>query len=219
VLAEIGRIGLPVGLQYFMEVAAFAFGAIMMGWLGAVPLSAHQIAISLAAITFLAASGIGTASTIMVSNFHGQHRYEELRKTGHAAFRLVLMFMGFTAITFAILRNWLPSLFVSDPEVLAIASGLLIIAALFQLSDGLQMVTISTLRGLADVQIPMWIAMVAYWVIALPCSYLFAFVLDVGPPGIWYGYLTGLTAAAGAMFWRFEVLSKRLIREHGLKTE
>ncbi|MBI1191678.1 MAG: MATE family efflux transporter [Bacteroidetes bacterium] len=214
VLTEIGRIGLPVGLQYFMEVAAFALGAIMMGWLGAVPLSAHQIAISLAAITFLAASGIGTASTIMVSNFHGQHRYEELRKTGHSAFRLVLAFMGFTAITFAIFRNWLPSLFVNDPEVLAIASGLLIVAALFQLSDGLQMVTISTLRGLADVQIPMWIAMVAYWVIALPCSYLFAFVLDFGPPGIWYGYLTGLTAAAAAMFWRFEVLTKRLIRQN-----
>ncbi len=212
VLKEIGKIGLPVGLQYFMEVAAFAAGAIMMGWLGAIPLSAHQIAISLAAMTFLAASGLGTASTIMVSNMHGQHRYVELRKTGHAAFRLVLVFMAMTAIAFALLRNWLPGWFVNDPEVAAIAAGLLVIAALFQLSDGMQMVTISTLRGLSDVKIPMYIAMVAYWVIALPCSYLFAFVLDYGPPGIWYGYLTGLTAAAVAMYFRFEVLTKRLIR-------
>ncbi len=215
ILGEIGRIGLPVGMQYFMEVAAFALGAIMMGWLGAVPLSAHQIAISLAAMTFLAASGIGTASTIMVSNLHGQARYTDLRKTGHAAFRLVMVFMGGTAIAFALLRNWLPQIFINDPEVEAIASGLLIVAAIFQLSDGMQMVTISTLRGLADVKIPMWIAMVAYWVIALPSSYLFAFEMDFGPPGIWYGYLTGLTAAAIAMFMRFEVLSKRLIRLHG----
>jgi MATE family multidrug resistance protein len=211
VLGEIGRIGLPVGLQYFMEVAAFALGAIMMGWLGAVPLSAHQIAITMAAITFLAASGIGTASTIMISNMHGQHRYRELRETGHAAFRLVLMFMTFTAISFLVLRNWLPGRFVDDPEVAAIASGLLIIAGLFQLSDGLQMVTISSLRGLADVRIPMWIAAVAYWVVALPCSYLFAFVLDMGPPGIWYGYLTGLTAAALAMYRRFDVLTRRML--------
>lgn len=215
VLSEIGRIGLPVGMQFFMEVAAFAFGAIMMGWLGAVPLAAHQIAISLAAITFLAASGVGTASTIMVSNLHGQHLFSDLRKTGHAAFRLVFAFMGLTAITFAILRDRLPLIFVDDPEVQAIASGLLVVAALFQLSDGLQMVTISTLRGLSDVQIPMWIALVAYWGIALPCSYFFAFALDFGPPGIWYGYLTGLTAAAAALYLRFEVLTKKLQREEG----
>ena len=218
ILKEIGRIGFPVGMQYFMEVAAFALGAIMMGWLGAVPLSAHQIAISLAAMTFLAASGIGTASTIMVSNLHGQHKYVELRKTGHAAFRLVLVFMGMTAITFAVLRNWLPTWFVNDPEVTAIASGLLVVAAIFQLSDGMQMVTISTLRGLSDVQIPMWIALFAYWGIALQCCYLFAFVFDFGPPGIWYGYLTGLTAAAAAMYMRFEVLTKRLVRQNETKS-
>ena len=80
------------------------------------------------------------------------------------------------------------------------------------------MVTISTLRGLSDVQIPMWIALFAYWGIALPCCYLFAFVFDFGPPGIWYGYLTGLTAAAAAMYMRFEVLTKRLVRQNETKS-
>lgn len=216
ILGEIARIGFPVGMQFFMEVAAFALGAIMMGWLGEVPLSAHQIAITLAATTFLAASGIGTASTIMISTYHGQHQYTQLRQAGHAAFRLVFVFMGFTALTFALLRNILPGLFVHEADVVAIASGLLLVAAIFQLSDGMQMVFISSLRGLADVKVPMYIAFISYWVIALPTSYLFAFVLGYGPPGIWYGYLTGLTCAALALFIRFEILTKRLIVNHDL---
>ncbi len=216
ILGEIGKIGFPVGLQFFMEVAAFACGAIMMGWFGKVPQAAHHIAITLASATFLTASGFGMASTIMISNYHGKHQYIELRKAGHAAFRLVFVFMGCTALAFAFFRNELPTFFAKadSVEVMTIASGLLIIAAIFQLSDGLQMVVISSLRGLADVQIPMFIAFVAYWVIALPCSYVFAFVLDLGPPGIWYGYLTGLTCAAVSLFIRFEILTKGLIKRH-----
>lgn len=219
VLGEIGKIGFPVGLQFFMEVAAFAFGAIMMGWLGKVPQAAHHIAITLAATTFLAASGIGTASTIMISNYHGQHQYLQLRRVGHAAFRLAFVFMSFTAICFAMLSDVLPTYFINNEnlEVAAIASGLLVVAALFQLSDGMQMVVISSLRGLADVKIPMYIAFVSYWVIALPSCYLFAFVLNLGPPGIWYGYLTGLTVAAIAFLIRFEILTKRLIVHHDME--
>jgi multidrug resistance protein, MATE family len=215
VLTDLGKVGIPIGLQFFMEVATFALGAIMMGWLGKVPQSAHQIAITLAATTFLAASGIGTAATIVLSNLKGQHQYGQLRKAGYAAFRLVLVFMGFTAIGFAVFRDALPTYFINenDMEVAAIASGLLVIAALFQLSDGLQMVGISCLRGLGDVEVPMWMALVCYWVIALPSSYIFAFVLDLGPPGIWYGYLTGLTLAGVAFLVRFNLLTKRMQKE------
>lgn len=211
-LSELGKVGLPIGLQFFMEVATFALGAIMMGWLGKVPQSAHQIAITLAATTFLAASGIGTAATIMLSNLHGQQQYVQLRKAGYAAYRLVLLFMVFTAIGFAAFSDILPTYFINeeDYEVAAIASGLLVVAALFQLSDGLQMIGISCLRGLGDVEVPMWMALVCYWVIALPSSYIFAFVLQLGPPGIWYGYLMGLTLAGVAFWVRFNVLTKRL---------
>ncbi len=214
ILAELGKVGLPIGLQFFMEVATFALGAIMMGWLGKVPQSAHHIAINLAATTFLAASGIGTAATILLSNLHGQKQYGHLRKAGYAAFRLVLVFMSITAICFAVFRDVLPTYFINenDMEVAAIASGLLVVAALFQLSDGLQMVGISCLRGLGDVEVPMWMALVCYWVIALPSSYVFAFVLDLGPPGIWYGYLTGLTLAGIVFLYRFNVLTKRLAK-------
>lgn len=213
-LTELGKVGLPIGLQFFMEVATFALGAIMMGWLGKVPQSAHQIAITLAATTFLAASGIGTAATIMLSNLHGQKQYLQLRKAGYAAYRLVLLFMLFTAIGFAAFKDILPTYFINegDYEVAIIASGLLVVAALFQLSDGLQMVGISCLRGMGDVEVPMWLALVCYWIIALPSSYIFAFTLDLGPPGIWYGYLTGLTLAGIVFFVRFNTLTKRLLK-------
>lgn len=213
-LIELGKVGLPIGLQFFMEVATFALGAIMMGWLGKVPQSAHHIAITLAATTFLAASGLGTAATIMLSNLYGQQQYIQLRKAGYAAIRLVLMFMSVTAIGFAVFRDVLPTYFINenDVEVVAIASGLLVVAALFQLSDGLQMIGISCLRGLGDVKVPMWMALVCYWVIALPSSYIFAFVLNLGPPGIWYGYLTGLTLAGIVFLVRFNMLTKRLLK-------
>jgi MATE family multidrug resistance protein len=154
--------------------------------------------------------GISQANTIRVSHQMGLKDFWALKMAAGASTHLVLVFMGFMAIIFVVARNYLPFLFTSDPAVIPIASGLLVIAAIFQLFDGLQVVMLSTLRGMADVKIPMGIAIVAYLGIGIPTSYIFSFLLHAGPQGIWYGYLIGLGLAGIFFYFRFRrVLSKK----------
>lgn len=212
IIKEVTKIGLPIGLQYLMEVGAFAGGAIMMGWLGATPQAAHQIAIQLAAFTFLIASGIGTGATIIVSNQHGKGDYKTLRLAAHTSFWMVLALMVVFAAMFALLHKVLPAMFIDDQEVIAIAGSLLLVAAIFQLFDGFQNVVISVLRGMSDVLIPTLFTFIAYWVIAIPGGYFFAFTCELGPMGIWLGYLTGLASASFLLFFRFEAATLKRIK-------
>ena len=198
------KIGVPIAFQIIVEVIAFSIGAIMMGWLGEVPLAAHQVAIGLASFTYMISLGISQANTIRVSHQMGVKDYKALKMAAFASTHLVLVFMSSMGIVFIFARNYLPYMFTVDPEVVKIASGLLIIAAIFQIFDGLQVVMLSTLRGMADVKLPMFIAFFAYLFLGIPTSYLLAFQLMLGPQGIWYGYLVGL-GAAGILFWfRFQ---------------
>ncbi|KAF0235548.1 MAG: multidrug resistance protein MATE [Prolixibacteraceae bacterium] len=186
------KIGIPIAFQITIEGIAFSIGAIMMGWLGEVQLAAHQVAIGLASYT------------IRVSHQMGVKDYKALKMAAFASTHLVLVFMSIMGIVFVIARNLLPFLFTDDTEVIKIAAGLLIIAAIFQVFDGLQVVMLSTLRGMADVKLPMFIAFFAYLALGIPASYLLAFQIGLGPQGIWYGYLVGL-GAAGILFWlRFQ---------------
>lgn len=189
--------GLPIAGQIILEVMAFAAGAVMMGWLGAVPLAAHQIAIGLASLTFMVALGISSAATIRISQLHGRGDREGVKAAGYAAMVLVLGYNVITATLFLTLRHQLPYLYVSDPEVIALAAQLLIFAGLFQIFDGMQTVVLGVLRGVNDVRVPTIIATVAYGLVALPVSYICAFPLGLGAPGIWIGYLGGLGVAAG----------------------
>jgi multidrug resistance protein, MATE family len=203
------RIGIPIAFQIIVEVIAFSVGAIMMGWHGKVPLAAHQVAIGLATFTYMISLGISQANTIRVSHQMGLHDYNGLKMAAFASTHLVLAFMSVMGIVFIVTRNFLPYLFTTDAEVITIAAGLLIIAAVFQVFDGLQVVMLSTLRGMADVKIPMIFAIVAYLFIGLPISYFFSFILNTGPVGIWYGYLAGL-GIAGIMFYlRFQYNLKK----------
>ena len=203
-------VGIPIAFQIIIEVSAFAIGAIMMGWIGETELAAHQVAIGIASFTFMICLGISQATTIRVSHQMGIREGETIKSIALASTQLVLLFMTVMAVLFITLRHKLPLLFSSDPAVMEIASGLLIIAAFFQLFDGLQVIMLSVLRGMSDVRIPMFLAILAYLFVALPVSYLFAFTLGVGPAGIWYGYLVGL-ALAGSMFYlRFRHMLKRL---------
>lgn len=204
------KIGIPIAFQIIVEVITFSIGAIMMGWIGEIPLAAHQVAIGMASFTYMISLGISQANTIRVSHQMGLKDFWALKMAAGASTHLVLVFMGFMAIIFVVARNYLPFLFTSDPAVIPIASGLLVIAAIFQLFDGLQVVMLSTLRGMADVKIPMGIAIVAYLGIGIPTSYIFSFVLHAGPQGIWYGYLIGLGLAGIFFYFRFRrVLSKK----------
>lgn len=209
ILWDVTKIGMPIGAQYLMEVGAFTAGALMMGWLGAIPQAAHQIAIQLAAFTFLIAGGIGTGATIVVSNQHGKGDASTLRLAAHTALWMVLGLMAFFAMMFAVLHNVLPAMFIDDQEVIAIAGSLLFVAAIFQLFDGFQNVIISILRGMSDVMIPTLYTFIAYWVLAIPGGYLFTFVFDLGPSGVWLGYLVGLSSASVLLFIRFEWISKK----------
>ncbi|MBE0644600.1 MAG: MATE family efflux transporter [Bacteroidetes bacterium] len=211
VISRILRLGLPSGIQYVFEAGSFSFAAIMIGWLGATALAAHQIALSLASVSFMITLGIANAATIRVGNEVGRGDGHEVRRAGFSAVFMGMTMMGMAAISFIVLRNILPTLYIDDPAVIAIASHLLILAALFQLSDGMQVVGHGILRGMTDVTIPMFIAVFAYWGIGIPTSYILAFIVGWGPEGVWMGFVAGLTTAALSFVFRFHLLSRRMI--------
>ena len=198
------KIGIPIGFQLIVEVTAFAVGAVMMGWLGDVTLAAHQVAIGMASFTYMISLGVSQANTIRVSHQIGIRDYVSMRMAALASTHLVLGFMSIAAIVFIVARKILPLLFTTDPAVVEIAASLLIIAAIFQFFDGLQVVMQSTLRGMADVTVPMFIAFIAYLLIGLPSSYILAFVFGIGAQGVWYGYVVGLAIAGILFYFRFQ---------------
>jgi multidrug resistance protein, MATE family len=206
------KIGIPSGLQFIFEVGAFGFAAIMMGWLGAKTLAAHQIAINLASVSYMMASGLSAAAAIRVGNQLGRKDIPTLRRAGFTIYAMVLIFMGVCALLFVFGREFLPSLYIQDAEVIAIAAPLIVIAGLFQLSDGAQVVGLGALRGMADVKIPTLLTFIAYWVIGLPSGYVLAFYTPLGSQGIWFGLLIGLTVVAIALFIRFHKLTKRMLQ-------
>lgn len=202
------KIGVPIGFQLTFEVSAFALAAVMIGWLGAEQLAAHQIALSLAAVTYMLASGIGSAATVKVGQYLGTGNNTGLRLSALSAGKIVIIFMIAAGIFFIIFRNNLPWLFNKDESVITLASGLLIIAAFFQVSDGLQVVAQGALRGLSDVKMPTYIAFLSYFVVGLPVAYIFGFLLEYGAVGVWWGLLIGLSTSAVLQIVRFIRLSR-----------
>ncbi|MFC3414153.1 MATE family efflux transporter [Algoriphagus hitonicola] len=207
------KIGIPTGFQYIFEVSAFGSAAIMMGWIGVNALAGHQIALNLASISYMMAAGLSTAGMIRVSNQIGKNNRKAMREAGMVVFGMVLVFMATTAILFVTLRNFLPTLYIDDPEVIAMSATLLIIAGMFQLSDGVQVVGLGVLRGMEDVKFPTWITLLAYWVLGLPLGYFLAFELEMGAVGVWYGLLIGLSITAVVLFYRFHKLSLRQLKQ------
>jgi MATE family multidrug resistance protein len=207
---KILAIGIPSGLQWVFEVGAFAFAVIMIGWISPKAQAAHQVALSIAAVTYMMASGLSAAASVKVGNQFGLKDNHGVRIAGFSAFVMVLVFMGLMALCFILFRNWLPTFFTNDLEVISTSSTLLVIAAFFQLSDGTQVVGLGALRGLNDVKIPTIITLIAYWVIGLPMSYLLAFKFNLGVEGIWYGLSIGLGVSAILLFSRFNYISKKV---------
>lgn len=208
-ILEITKMGFPIGLQYAMEVSAFSVGSIIVGTISAEALAAHQIALNLAATTFMMAGGIGSAATISLSNYLGQGLFKEIRRSGFTSIAMVLIFMSFSALIFILFNEFLPSLYIESKSVLAIASSLMIIAGFFQISDGVQVVILGALRGIHDVKIPTWVTSISYWVLTIPLAYIFVNYYNVGPEGVWYAYLIGLSFTATTLTYRFHLLSKK----------
>ncbi|MCH7411593.1 MATE family efflux transporter [Belliella sp. DSM 111904] len=210
------RIGVPTGFQYIFEVGAFSTAAIMMGWIGVTALAAHQIAINLASISYMMASGLSSAAMVRVGNQLGRNDIKTLREAGFTVFAMVALFMLISAFIFIVFREFLPSLYIDDPVVISMSASLLVIAGIFQLSDGIQVVGLGALRGMADVKVPTIITLIAYWVIGLPLGYFFAFILDLKELGVWYGLLIGLSITGVMLLVRFHTLSKGLLRKKTL---
>jgi multidrug resistance protein, MATE family len=212
-ISKMLKIGVPTGFQFIFEVGAFSTAAIMMGWIGVTALAAHQIAINLASISYMMASGLSTAAMIRVGNQLGRNDIRTLREAGFTTFIMVAIFMSVTALIFILFREFLPSLYIDDLDVIKMSATLLVIAGLFQLSDGIQVVGLGALRGMADVRVPTIVTLVAYWVIGLPLGYVFGFVLGMNEVGIWYGLLIGLTVTGVLLLYRFHSLSAKLLKQ------
>ena len=201
--AAVLKLGTPVGLQLLSEVGAFSAAALLIGRLGAVPLAAHQIAITCASTTFMFPLGVAMASTVRIGQALGGGRRDLLRPIGAGAWLLGLVIMAAFTVILIFGGPAIARAFVSDPPVIAIAAQLLVIAAIFQLVDGVQVVGSGLLRGLHDTKVPMWINLVAYWVIALPLGAWLTFGRGEGAPGMWIGLAWGLAFASVLLVLRF----------------
>jgi len=206
-IKDIFRIGFASGLQYIFEVGAFSVATVMTGSIGTIHLAAHQIALNLASISYMIASGIGSASMISLSYYDGKRNFEDMRKSGFASFLLVFILMIISAMVFIIFRNYLTVLYVDDISVINIASTLLIIAGLFQISDGIQAVGLGILRGIRDIKKPTIVTFISYWIISIPLSYFLGIEYKYGVYGIWIGLSFGLTLAAIFHVTRFNYLT------------
>jgi MATE family multidrug resistance protein len=206
---QIMRIGTPIALQYTFELTAFSGAAIMIGSISLVQQAAHQVAISLASITYMISSGIAAAATIRSGNYFGAGDHEKLRTSAISHYHIVIAFMFITALIFSFGNSILPYIYTTDKGVIVVASQLLIIAAVFQLFDGTQVVGLGILRGLGDVNVPTIITFLAYWVVGLPIGYYLGLQLHWGVKGVWYGLLLGLMVSSILLFFRFQFISRK----------
>ena len=210
-IKDLLRIGIPAGLQFVFEVGAFSMAAIMMGWINASTQAAHQIAINMASISYMTVSGLGAAAAIRVGNQLGMKKYKVMKRAVLSLVAMGVALMVVFAIIFILGKDTLPLLYNNQPEVVKVASSLLVIAALFQISDGVQVISLGGLRGMKDVKIPTLITFLAYWVVALPLGYILAFKYDYGAEGIWYALFLGLTIAGIWVYIRFVRLANKKI--------
>ena len=199
---------IPGGFQFFFEIAAFSTAIIMMGWISESALAAHQIAINIASSTYMMATGFSFAGGIRVGDAWGNRSIKSIKLAGFSAYFLVFIFMSICSVLILGFDDFLLGLYINDEEVKRIALPLLAIAAFFQLSDGIQVVGLGVLRGLADIKVPTIITFVAYWVVALPLGYVLGFVFDLKSIGIWIGLLAGLTISAMLLYFRYMNFTK-----------
>ena len=213
------NLGFPTALQMLFEVGIFTATVFLAGLLGTNPQAANQIALNLVSMTFMIAVGLGVTATIRVGNQKGLANFKDLRRIAMSTFLLVFLIEAVFALGFILLKDWLPTFYLDNVEVILLAAQLLVIAALFQLSDGLQVVILGALRGLQDVRIPTIICFISYWIIGFPVSWYFGKADNLGSMGIWLGLLAGLSASALMLYIRFHYLSKKLILQESNLTQ
>ena len=221
VMQKIISLGFPSALQMFFEVAIFTAAIWLSGVLGKNHQAANQIALNLSSMTFMVGMGLGVAAMIRVGNQKGLLNFKELRRIAYSIFFLTLLLEVVFATLFFTFNSWLPTIYLDvndlanqmdNTEVISIAAQLLIVASIFQISDGLQVVILGALRGLQDVKVPTFITFIAYWLIGFPTSYYLGLYTELKSTGIWIGLLAGLAVSAILLYFRFNRLTKKLIR-------
>ena len=202
-IKEMLGIGIPSSLQYCMEAGAFSISGIMVGWLGAVPQAAHQIALNCASTTFMIALGFSMAGSIRISDAFGKEQFQELAQIGKSTALAGLAYGIIAALFMIILGDYLPYVFTQDIVVIPTAKMLLVFAAIFQVSDATQAIGVGLCRGVKDVVRPTVYVAIAYWGIGIPVGYLLAFPYHFGVTGIWIGFVVGLSFSAVLLNYRF----------------
>ncbi|AWU43632.1 MATE family efflux transporter [Blattabacterium sp. (Cryptocercus kyebangensis)] len=215
-LKKILKIGIPSGLHMLFEMSAFSISSFISGKCGIKELAAHQIVLNLVSSTFLLSTGFSVSATIRIGNQLALKNYSELRKVGWSVIIMGIIFMLICSLIFFFFRSYIPYLYIkNDYEVVYIAEKMIIIASIFQISDGIQGIIIGALRGIQDVNVPMCISFFSYWIIALPIAWLFSIYFKMGGKGVWIGLCIGITLSSMLLIIRYETITKRLIKEKG----
>ena len=207
-MGQVWRLGVPIGLTGLAEGGMFQASALMMGWIGTVELAAHGIALEVAALTFMLHVGLSSAATIRIARFDGQGDRDALRQAAKVAVVIsfgaaILSVLLFVSIPEPIVALFLDLTKPESAAIVAYGSVLLMVAGLFQLADGMQVMALGLLRGVQDTRVPLGLAAVSYWLIGIPCSYVLAFPMGYGGVGLWFGLVIGLVCAAASLMWRF----------------
>ena len=195
-------IGTPIAFTQWLEITMFGAGAVVLGWFGAVELAAHEIAISLAALTFMVPLGLSAAAAAIVGRAVGRRDIAAARRDAVASIGVGLAFMSVTAVIFIAFPVALAGIFIADPATRALAASLIVIGGIFQVFDGIQGVATGVLRGTGDTRVPMLIHLGGFWLVGAPVGLWLAFPGGVGPRGVWWGYVAGLVAVAALQLWR-----------------
>jgi len=204
-IAEVYKMGMPIGFQLFLEVFAFTASFIIAGWLGNLSLAAHQVVLNMATVTFMFITGISTSSNIMIGNGYGAEDKSHIYESAKACSAIILAVELVFVLAFVLFPKSLLSIYTVDQTLLNFAAPLMVMAAAFQVSDGFQNLGLNMLRGIKDVRIPAVIAFISYWLVMIPASYWMAMPtgLNLGVIGVWWGFVIGLSLASVILIYRF----------------
>ncbi|MDP0498237.1 MAG: MATE family efflux transporter [Verrucomicrobiota bacterium JB024] len=204
-LRKLWSLGWPSSLQLLAEISSFVVATLIIGTLGEAALASHQVAITCAATVYMVPVGLSQALTVRIGEAYGARRFDSLRPVLTGGWLMGGLFTCFSASAFVIFHQQIAGLFIEDPAAQATAAALLIVAAAFQFSDAMQIISVGALRGLGEVRFPAWLSFLACWFISIPAGWVFAYPLGHGVTGVWWGFTLGLTTMAltfGSKAWR-----------------
>lgn len=213
-IRELMRLGFPAALQLLMEIGAFAFATFLVGKLGAVQLAGHQIALNVASFTYMVPLGVGSAAAIRVGHAMGARDVQGAARAGSMAIFFGALFMSCSGLMLFLFAKPIARIYTPEPDVINAGAALLLVAAVFQLFDGLQVVSTGALRGAGNTRIPMLANLVGYWIIGLPLGAFLCFKLKLGAVGMWAGLCLALVLIGTALIGVWHVVIKNLVASH-----